>query len=45
MMVMPRNIIAYLRDRQYKFIPLLFKAIWWNLTNAVDSPNLGYGLS
>lgn len=44
-LVTPRNIISYLKDGQYKFIPILFKAIWWNLTNGVDSKDLGYRLS
>lgn len=44
-LVTPRNIIAYLKDGQYQFIPLLFKAIWWNFTNGIDSPDLGYQLS
>jgi GT2 family glycosyltransferase len=44
-LVTPRNIISYLKEGQYKFIPLLFKAIWWNLTNSVESPDLGYSLT
>lgn len=44
-LVTPRNIIAYLKDGQYQFIPLLFKAIWWNFINGIDSPDLGYQLS
>lgn len=44
-LVTPRNIIAYLKEGQYKFIPLLFKAIWWNFTNGIESPELGYRLS
>jgi GT2 family glycosyltransferase len=44
-LVTPRNIISYLNEGQFKFIPLLFKAIWWNLTNGVESPDLGYRLN
>lgn len=44
-LVTPRNILTYLKEGQYQFIPLLFKAIWWNLTNGIDSPDLGYRLS
>jgi hypothetical protein len=44
-LVTPRNIFTYLREGQYQFIPLLFKAIWWNCTNTVESTNLGFRLS
>lgn len=44
-LVTPRNLIAYVKDGQYHFIPLLFKAIWWNFTHGIDSPDLGYRLS
>lgn len=40
--VTPRNIIHYIRIKQPGFIPVLFKAIWWNFTNSKDSSNLGY---
>jgi GT2 family glycosyltransferase len=40
--VVPRNVLVYIKDRQWKFIPVLFRAVWWNLTNGVDSNNLGY---
>jgi len=44
-LVTPRNIIAYIKEGQYQFIPLLFKAIWWNMTHDIESPDLGYRLS
>lgn len=44
-LVTPRNLIAYVKVGQYHFIPLLFKAIWWNMTHGIDSPDLGYRLS
>jgi GT2 family glycosyltransferase len=42
--VVPRNILTYVKDKNSTYIPLLFKAIWWNITNRVDSKNLGYPL-
>ena len=44
-LVTPRNLIAYVKVGQYHFIQLLFKAIWWNMTHGIDSPDLGYRLS
>lgn len=37
LVVTPRNIFHYLKQKDYTFIPLIFKAIWWNFTNGVDS--------
>lgn len=42
--VAPRNIINYIKDKQYSFIKWLLKAIWWNFTNGVNSNKLGYPL-
>ena len=41
-LVVPRNCWQYMRDGEYKFISMLTKAIWWNLTHSVDSFDLGY---
>jgi hypothetical protein len=41
-LVAPRNVLAYLKDKNRHFIPLLFKAIWWNLTHSKNSTDLGY---
>lgn len=38
--VAPRNLFRYLVRRQYRFIPVLVKAIWWNFTNNVESNRL-----
>lgn len=38
--VMPRNVFRYLVRKQYRFIPVLLKAIWWNFTNNVKSDRL-----
>lgn len=40
--VTPRNLITYLRDGNYDFIPILFRAIAWHLHHGVDSEDLGY---
>ena len=40
--VAPRNILSYLKDKQADFIPILLKAIWWNVTHNIDSNELGY---
>ena len=40
--VAPRNILSYLKDKQAEFIPILLKAIWWNVTHNIDSTDLGY---
>ncbi len=44
-LVTPRNSIMYFKEGNYKFIPLLFQAIWWNCTNEVESANLGFQVS
>ncbi|MGN8070052.1 glycosyltransferase family 2 protein [Mucilaginibacter sp. 22184] len=43
--VVPRNLIAYLKAGNSNFIPVLFKAIWWNFTHSKNSNNLGYPIS
>ncbi len=42
LLVTPRNILNYIIEKKPLFIWNLFKAIWWNLTNTVDSKFLGY---
>jgi GT2 family glycosyltransferase len=42
LLVTPRNLLSYIKDKNYTFIPFLFKAIWWNLTHNRNSKNLGY---
>ncbi|WP_158827170.1 glycosyltransferase family 2 protein [Mucilaginibacter lacusdianchii] len=41
-LVVPRNIINYLRHGYKGFTGLLFKAIWWNVTQSKNSTRLGY---
>jgi len=40
--VTPRNIVSYIKAGEYGFIKMLFKAIWWNITNNTGSSYLGY---
>jgi GT2 family glycosyltransferase len=42
LVVTPRNILGYVKDKQWKFIPVLLKAITWNLTNNTKSTKLGF---
>jgi len=39
--VTPRNILSYIKDKQ-PFTGVLLKAIWWNVTHGINSPELGY---
>ncbi len=40
--VVPRNVLVYMKDKQWKFVPILFRAIWWNFTNGINSKHLGF---
>lgn len=40
--IIPKTLISYIRKKQYHFIPVFRKAIWWNLTNKVNSNKAGY---
>ena len=42
--VVPRNVFNYLKEGNFSFILLLFRAILWNLTHKKNSQNLGYKL-
>jgi GT2 family glycosyltransferase len=42
LLVVPRNILSYIKQKNYNFIPVLFKAIWWNITQPKNSKKLGY---
>lgn len=44
LLVVPRNLITYIKNKNYDFIPMLFKAIWWNFTHSKNSTNLGYNI-
>jgi GT2 family glycosyltransferase len=41
-LVVPRNVLTYIKNKNYDFIPMLFKAVWWNLSHGKNSKNLGY---
>lgn len=43
--VVPRNIIQYIKNKEYNFIPVFLKAITWHFTNKADSDKLGYPLT
>jgi len=45
LLVAPRNIISYKKNKQTGFTTLLLKAIWWNVTEKKDSDNLGYPIT
>jgi GT2 family glycosyltransferase len=42
LVVAPRNILSYLKQKNYNFIPVFFKAVWWNITQNKNSEKLGY---
>ncbi len=42
--VAPRNILSYIKDRQWKYIGVLFRAIKWNLTHNINSTDMGYNI-
>lgn len=42
LLVTPRNILLYIKQKNYNFITMLFKAIFWNLTQPKNSKKLGY---
>ena len=42
--VIPRNLMHYIRHKEYSFIPVFLKAILWHFTNKANSNNLGFPL-
>jgi GT2 family glycosyltransferase len=44
LMVAPRNILKYIKEKNYSFTGYLFKAIWWNITHKKSSSDLGVKL-
>lgn len=42
LIVTPRNLLTYIREKNYNFIKQLFNAIWWNLTNGINSTQMGF---
>lgn len=43
--VTPRNLVQYLVNKEYNFIPVFFRAILWHFTNKADSKHLGFPLN
>lgn len=39
LIVTPRNILTYIREKNISYIKVLFKAIWWNITNKARTTN------
>jgi GT2 family glycosyltransferase len=44
LLVVPRNVIKYMKEGNKNFTGYLFKAIWWNITHKKDSADLGIKL-
>lgn len=42
LIVVPRNMLSYLRQKNTPFIRQLGRAVWWNFTNGINSNRLGY---
>lgn len=40
--VMPRNVLLYIKEKNSSFIPIFFRAIFWNMTHSNKSNDLGY---
>jgi GT2 family glycosyltransferase len=45
LLVVPRNVLFYIKNKNYNFIPVLLQAVWWNLTHSKNSSNLGYPIN
>jgi len=43
--VVPRNTLQYLIRKEFNFIPVFYKAIFWHFSNGSASNNLGYKLT
>ena len=44
LIVVPRNVVNYMKAGNWIFIPVLFKAIWWNISHKTTSSALGITL-
>lgn len=45
LLVIPRNLVVYFRNKEFGFAPILIKAVWWNFFNGVNSTKLYFPLS
>jgi GT2 family glycosyltransferase len=43
--VLPKNLLQYVKNKEFGFVPVFFKSITWHFTNKPDSENLGYPLT
>lgn len=42
LVVVPRDMLVFIKEKNYGFISVLLKAAWWNFTHSKNSTNLGY---
>lgn len=42
--LIPRSVVNNLRFKNYHFLPLSFRALWWNLTHGTEDHDLGFKL-
>ncbi|WP_419801009.1 glycosyltransferase family 2 protein [Mucilaginibacter sp.] len=42
LLVLPRNVLAYLRENKLSYVWVMFRSVWWNMINPKNSNNLGY---
>ena len=45
LIVVPRDMVVYTKEKNYSFILVLLKSVWWNFTHSKNSTNLGYPIS
>jgi GT2 family glycosyltransferase len=43
--VVPRNLFRYIKDGNRVYIPVLMRAVWWNISHNKNSSSLGYQLN
>jgi GT2 family glycosyltransferase len=43
--VVPRNLLQYIRNGEYGFINVFFRAIFWHFRNGINSNHLGFKLN
>jgi GT2 family glycosyltransferase len=44
LVIIPRNLLQYIVNRNFNCIPLLFRAIWWNIYYQKNCTHLGFQL-
>ena len=43
--VVPRNIVSYIKTKRYNFINILLRAVWWNISHKKTSEELGFTIN